>query len=178
MRQFLGGVAAGVLLSWSYVYWDWELPGVLNLPKMLRGNLVSTAVEDALYDLNADAGEQQRALKVLFENRADFAAQMDADAGHPFIAALRRHRAVREARQLLSVLAAHKEALNQPGLRAALERKHNTSETSLLLERMSSDSLDGQSFLKSWLESEGLPIEPSSLGATLTRVMPGYEPKR
>lgn len=171
MRQFIGGVVAGVLLSLSYVYWAWELPGALNLPKMLRGNLVSTAVENTLYDLDADAGERQRALKVLFENRADFAAQIDAEAGHPFITALRRHRAMREARQLISVLAAHKETLTKPGLRAALERKHNTSETGALLEKMASDALDQEPFLRSWLKGEGLPADPSALSATLARVV-------
>ena len=170
MRQFIAGVAAGVLLSVGFVYWGWKPPAVLNIPKMLRGNLVSTSVENVLYDFDAGPDERQRALEVFLENRAEFAAKVDSEQGHPFITALRRQRAVREARQLMSVLAAHQQTLNQPALRAALERKYNTSETEPLLKQMSSDALGEKPFLKSWLQNEALAIDPSALSATLARV--------
>lgn len=170
MTKFFGGLALGILLSIGYVQWNVSLPAVLLLPDMLRGNLVSTAVEDRLYALDVDRDERRRALEIFFANRSAFAAQVDAEADGPFLKALQRQRAIREARQLSITWAAHERSLEKAALRTALERKHGTSDGELLLKRMLMDALARKPFLKAWLEHQDLPIDAHSLRATLDRV--------
>ena len=56
MLKFVLGVVLGVLLAFGYVRWNIELPAFLTLPDKLRGNIVSTATESELYDLDGDPG--------------------------------------------------------------------------------------------------------------------------
>lgn len=170
MKQFIGGLMAGILLSLFYVHWGWRTPDILNLPKMLRGNIVSTSVDEILYDFRADPVERRRAQEVFFENRAKFASEIDQEYGNPFLGALQRHRAMHEARQLSSSLSANQEALKQPALRAALERKYATTETQSLLDRMAQESLSRQPYLMSWMDKEGLSVEARSLRGALARI--------
>jgi hypothetical protein len=170
MAKFFGGLVAGILLALGYVQWNVSLPAVLLLPDVLRGNLISTAVEDRLYDIDGDRSRQMRALEVFFANRAAFAAQVDAEAGHPFVEALRKRRATREARQLSMAWAANEAALGKAALLAVLERKHATSDRALLLQRMLVEGLDRKPFLKAWLVKNRHPIDEAGLRATLDRV--------
>lgn len=176
MKQFIGGLVAGILLSLFYVHWGWQTPDILNLPKMLRGNIVSTSVEELLYDFKANSVERRRGQEVFFEKRAKFASEIDQEYGNPFLDALQRHRAMHDARKLSASLSANHEALKQPALRATLERKYGTTETQSLLDRMAQESLSRQPYLKSWMEKEGLPVDASSLRGALARITSGHGP--
>ena len=163
LLKFLIGVLAGAALSFGYVRYNVELPGILQLPDRARGNLISTAIEDQLYDLDADAATRRRALEIYLANRAADAALADAEAGHPFLSALHRARARREARQLLLALPAFDETLAKPALRSALERKHGTRDANVLKQRMLADALARKPFLKRWLEKAGRPTAGDGL---------------
>lgn len=152
MLKFLLGVLLGAAMAFGYVRWNLQLPAMLLLPEKLRGNIISTVVEADLYDLGRDAQARQRALEVLFAHRPDYAARLDAGAGHPFLSALHRERAAREARQLLDQWQAYDDVLAKPALRAALERKHGSTDPEILKRAMLREALDKQSFLKSWLK--------------------------
>jgi hypothetical protein len=99
MAKFIAGLVAGVLLAIGYVRFDVALPPFLRLPDLLRGNVIATATEAELYGDVVDPAVRRRALEIFFANRPADAASLDAEAGHPFLAALHRERAVREARQ-------------------------------------------------------------------------------
>jgi hypothetical protein len=170
MKQFVVGLVAGVLFSLGYVYWNVPVPSIFLLPEMLRGNLVATAIEDKLYDLNADRSERRRALEIFFANRANFAARLDEDAGNPFLESLRKQRAAREARQLVSASTGYGKALQQPAIREALEKKYGTTDDSVLLQKMLKEELDQKPFLKEWLRREGLPMDEASISTTIDRV--------
>jgi hypothetical protein len=164
MLRFALGVIAGALLAFGFVRFDIAPPSWFGLPERLRGNLVSTATEAALYDLGGDGAEATRALEVYFANRPADAAALDAASGHPFLTALRRTRATREARQVLARWEASDAALAQPALRAALERRHGVRDTHALKEAMLAEALSDMPFLAAWLEAT-IPGEGTTLEA-------------
>ena len=71
MLKFILGVVFGAGLAVGYVRYNVELPEYLQLTDKLRGNLVSTATEFELYDLDQDIATRRRALEILFANRAE-----------------------------------------------------------------------------------------------------------
>ncbi len=152
MLKFFTGTALGALLAFVFVRFGLEPPAIVKLPEKLKANLVTTAVEADLYDLNAADDVQERALKIYFDNRASDAAKLDAKAGHPFLTALHRERAQREARKLMAAWSAYDEVLAQPALRATLERKYGATEDNALKRAMLMDALGKEAFLKAWLE--------------------------
>lgn len=155
LSGFLLGLVSGLVLATTYVRLDLALPDWLDLPARLKGNLISSAIEDRLYDLDAPDAEKKRALEVYFAKRAKDAAAHDAAAGHPFLAALHAERARREARELIGVWQAAAITLDKPALRVALERKHATSDAEALKRAMLSEQLTKRPFLAQWLEATG-----------------------
>jgi len=154
MWKFIGGVLLGIVVAFGYVRFDLPLPDFLQLPGTLKGNLVSTVTEGELYDLSADAGMQRRALEVYFGNQPRAAVEVDAAAGHPFLYALHRERARREARQLLAARSGFAAVLEQPALREALVRKHATTDEDALRAAMMVERLERHVFLSGWLKQE------------------------
>lgn len=167
MWKFLAGMGAGTILAIVYVIFNVQLPEFLQIPGLVRGGVISTTTEAQLYDLEDGSEARVRALEVYFDNRARDAAAIDADAGHPFLAALHRARATREARLLSARWDAFDEALAQPSLRQALERKHGQSDDSALKQAMLWEALDAYPFLKQWLATVYGPQSPPTLYATL-----------
>lgn len=163
MLKFILGVVFGAVMSFVYVNYNVELPGYLQLPEMLRGNLISTTTEATLYDLDADEAARQRALEVYFDNRARDAAKVDAAFGFPFLAALHRERASRMARQLAMAWGAFDEALAKDALRQTLEAKYGTRDTDALKRAMLMDALARKPFLKRWLETNSGPVTADNL---------------
>ena len=171
MLKFILGVLFGAGLAVAYVRYDLELPEYLQLTDKLHGNLVSTATEFELYDLEQDLAKRRRALEILFANRADFAVEVDAQFGHPFLKSLYRRQAIREARLLRGQWSAYHTALEKPALRERLEQRYGTSDTEVLKQRMLASALaKDYPFLKSWMEKNGEPTGESELLDTLTRV--------
>ncbi len=163
MLKFILGVVFGAVMSFVYVHYDIQLPSYLQMPDVLRGNLVATATEATLYDLDADNAAQQRALEMYFENRARDAVKVDTAFGHPFLTALHRERATRKARQLSMVWHAFGETLSKEALRSTLEKKYGTSDTDGLKRAMLMDALDRKPFLKRWLEKTSGPVTAENL---------------
>jgi hypothetical protein len=151
MLRFILGTAFGAFLAFAYVQLGIEPPEFLKLPERLKGNLVATAVDEDLYDLDNDQPTRTRALAVYFKNRATDAAKLDEAAGHPFLNTLYRTRAVREARTLAALWTAYDEVLAKPELRSALEAKHGVSDDDALKRAMLLEALAKKPFLTAWL---------------------------
>jgi hypothetical protein len=165
--KFILGTLMGAALAVGFVRYEIQLPAWLQLPARLEGNLISTAIEADLFDLKRDEDSRRRALEIYFANRAEAAVAVDREAGHPFLRSLYRARASREARQLLARRSAVDQALAQPALKSALERKHGTSDEAAIKRATLAEGLDRLPFLKSWLESENQPLDPASLPGVL-----------
>lgn len=167
MWKFLAGMAAGTVLAILYVTFNLQLPGFLQIPWLVKGGVISTATEAELYTLGPDSGARQRALEIYFDNRAHDAADLDAAAGHPFLTALHRNRAMREARLLSARWVAFDTALAQPALRQSLEQKHQTTDTEALKQAMLWEALQDMPFLQQWLSLAYGPQTPQTLYASL-----------
>jgi len=163
MARFLVGLALGIALAFGYVRWNISAPGILELPEKLRGNIVATAVEGDLYDLDKPLATRQRALEVLFQNRAQFAAQVDAEFSHPFLNALYQRRVIREARLLTLQWDAFDTALSKPALRAMLEDKHGVTDTIALKQAMLHEAFREKTFLTQWLAMRETSVTPQTL---------------
>lgn len=170
MLKFLIGLASGVFLAVIFVHYDLALPAIFDLPEKVKKNVVSAAVEGEIYDLSADAAVRGRALAVYFKNRAGDAVKVDAEAGHPFLNALVRARAVREARQLALQWTAYDKVLAEPRLRAALEAKHGVAEDEALKRAMLWQALDKKPFLSAWLAQEHPAMSAETLRDVLGEV--------
>lgn len=151
MPKLFMAAAVGALLSFLFTAFGLDF---LRTPQRLKGNLISSAVEGQLYDFYEDPARQQRALEVYFANRSEDAAKIDAEAGFPFVKALQRSRAAREARELAAQWSAYDATLAQPALRATLETKHGVKEDEALKQAMLFAALDDKAFLKQWLENK------------------------
>ncbi len=169
MLKFLMGTALGAVLAFAFVRFNIEPPAILKLPEKLRGNLVSTSIESDLYDLSGDAATRLRALKVYFANRAQDAAKLDAATGHPFLNALHRERAAREAQQLSNLWSAYDEVLSKPALRSALEKKHGVTEPDDLKRAMLLEALNAKPFLKTWMSQNADPLTQNNLQDLLAK---------
>ncbi len=170
MSKFILGVILGSLLAVGYVRFGWELPEFLQLSDRLHGNMVSTAIEFDLYDLNASEEKRRRALEVFFSSRPRDAVALDAAAGHPYLDALYRTRAAREARQLKLQGAAIDKTLAQPAMRAVLEREHGTTDTVRLKQEILLESLSRYPFLNEWLRAEKRAVTVETLDSVLSEV--------
>lgn len=169
MLRFLGGLVFGVAMALGYVHLGWELPGYLQLPDKFKGNVISSTVEDALLDMSATSATRRRALEVLFDNRAAYAAQIDVEMGHPFLDAYQRRHAAVAARRLRLAWAALDEVLAKPALRAALEKKHGTTDTLALKRAELVARLEANPFLKAWMQKENLSVAPQALLDSLSK---------
>lgn len=155
MGRFLLGLLMGIALSFSYVRWGIALPDFLTLPDRLRGNIVSTAVEEDLYDLDQPIEIRRRALEVFFESRAKFAVEVDAEYGHPLLNTLYRKRATHEARLLRGQWDDFSKALDKPMLRSMLEKKHGVSDEIALRQAMLFSAYQEKTFLVRWISAQG-----------------------
>ncbi|MDX2156118.1 MAG: hypothetical protein SFW09_06370 [Hyphomicrobiaceae bacterium] len=151
MLRFLLGIAFGAAISFGYVKWGGSFFDMMGLPDRLRGNIFASASEGPLYELQQDADTRRRALEVFFDNQAEMAARIDAEAGHPFLTVLHVRRAAREAGHLHAQWQAFDVALDQPALRQALERRHATMDTVALKRKMLVEALAKQPFLQDWI---------------------------
>jgi hypothetical protein len=163
MLKFLLGTATGAVLAFAFVRYDFELPAILDLPEKVKKNVVSTVVEGDLYDLARDEATRGRALEIYFKNRAGDAVKVDAAAGHPFLGALYRARAIREARTLAGQWTAYDAALAKPALRATLEKKYGVSDRDELKRAMLWRALDRKPFLKAWLDRHHTSVTAENL---------------
>lgn len=170
MFKFVLGVAFGALMSVLYVHYNVQLPALMQITDLLRGNLVATATESKLYDLDADEPANLRALEVYFANRPHDAAKIDAAFGHPFLISLHRERAARKAIQLSSAYNAFDKLLANPALRTKMSEKFAITEPEALKQAMLFDRLDRQPYLKRWLEkylAENGPVTANNLQSLL-----------
>ncbi len=170
MAKFLIGLAIGIALAFGYVHWGISAPGIVGLPDKLRGNVVSTAVEGELYDLDRPLDVRHRALEVFFQNRPQFAAEVDAEFGYPFLNALYLKRVIRKARILRGYWSAFDKLLDQPALREKLEKTHGTTDETALKRAMLFEKYQEEDFLKQWVAKHDGKVTPETLMPLLKKL--------
>jgi hypothetical protein len=106
----------------------------VKLPETLTANLMTTAVEADLSDLNAAEGRARARAKSHFR-------QQRGRRGTRSWRRNTRERARREAAKLVAAWRGYDDVLAQPALRATLERKDGVSEDDALKRAMLMDAL-------------------------------------
>jgi hypothetical protein len=76
--KFLIGLIAGIAMAFGYVRWNVS-PGIMELPEKLRGNIVSTAIEGDLYDLDKPLDARRRALQACFRSGISLDGLIESD---------------------------------------------------------------------------------------------------
>ena len=170
MLKFILGVVFGAVMSILYVNYNVRLPAFMHVPDMLRGNLVATATEATLYDLDAPEAARQRAVEVYFSNRASDAAKIDTAYGHPFLTTLHKERVAQHAQRLMLAWNGFDMALSQEHLRQRLETKHGTTDRDALKLALLLETLERKPFLKRWLEKTGGPVTAENVLARVKAV--------
>ena len=163
MLKFILGVVFGIAAALGYVRWGSGSFEFLSLPDKLRGGVIVGAIESDLYDLDKPHSLRDRALEVLFQNRADYAVKIEKEMGHPFLTALYRRRVIREARQLRGQWSAFDVALDKPALRAAMEKKYGVADPDALKRAMLWTAFEDKDFLASWIAKNSGPVTLETL---------------
>lgn len=174
MSKFLLGLVFGAIMSFAYVRYNVELPAIMQLPGLAQNAAVAVAATDDLYDLDAPEDHRQRALEVYFQSQAKQAAEIDQAAGSPFLKALHKRWAVREARQLKLQWSAFDQGLAKPQLRKVLERTHATTDPLKIKRAMLWKAFQDKPLLQSWLRHHGGPATPDTLPDRLTEAAKGW----
>jgi len=170
MLKFFLGTVLGAAMAFGYVRWDLDLPEFLQLPGMLKGNLVSTAVEGDLYDLDQPFKTRRRALEIFFQNRPKFAVSVDAEFGHPFLKVLYRKSVIRAARIIKAQGPALDRAFEKPELRKVLEKTHGTTDPELIRKRFLLAQFRKETFLVKWVEKNIGPVTEKNISSILQRL--------
>jgi hypothetical protein len=163
MARFLIGLLLGIALAFGYVRWGISAPGIAQLPETLRSNIVSTAVEGELYDLDKPIELRRRALEVFLRNRAKFAVEVDADFSHPFLNALYLNRVIREARILRGYWSAFDKVIGKRALREAVEKQYGTNDETALKQAMLFEKFEEETFLAQWVARHEGKVTPEGL---------------
>ena len=177
MLKFVIGLVIGLALAFGYVRWGVGAPGLVQVPQQLRGDIVASASEGDLYDLGKPLEARKRALEVLFQNRPQFAADVDSEFGYPFLHALYVRRVIHDARLMLGEWKAYDAVLAKPALRSALEKTYGTGDETAIKRAMLMEKLKKEPFLSQWIAQEEGPVTPETLLPTLKRLSAQPEEK-
>ncbi|MEO1205732.1 MAG: hypothetical protein AAFV45_05315 [Pseudomonadota bacterium] len=172
--KFILGLVFGAVMSFAYVRYNVELPTVLQLPGLVQNAAVVSAIDADLYNLEATPRHRQRALEVYFQAQPKQAAQIDWEAGSPFLNALHKRWATRQARQLKGQWTAFEVALEKPELRKVLERAHGTSDPLALKQAMLWKAYGDEPFLQAWLARHGGPVTQKTLYGRVVEAAKGW----
>jgi len=167
MLKYLTGTALGAALALGFAAFNLEPPAIMKAPAKLKADLIVSAIEGELYNLDGDLAARERAFEIYLKNRPRDAVKLDSEAGHPFLTLLVRAQARREAIQLLARWNAYETVLTQPALKAELERKHRTTNATALKQAMLLEALAGKSVLNAWLKKTAIPATPENLHGLL-----------
>lgn len=161
--KFVLGLLFGAVMSFAYVRYNVELPTVLQIPGLVQNAALAVVTDDDLYDLEQPLNQRQRALEVYFQSQPKHAAGIDYQAGSPFLEALYKRRATRQARLLKAQWSAFDNTMDKPALRETLERAHGTTDRMALKRAMLWKAYQGYPFLKAWFKRSGTTPRPDDL---------------
>ena len=170
MLKFVGGLLFGMLMSVSYVRWNYSLPEFLQLPELVKNAAVVIASDDVLYDLDKPIATRRRALEAFFQHQPKMAVKIDARFGHAFLNNLYRRKVIRNARQLRAMWNAFDKALARAPLRKALEKKHGTTDPLALKQAMLMEAFLKRDFLVQWIRHNEAPVTRQTLLPMLIRL--------
>ncbi len=151
LGKFLGGLAVGVVLTYAYTRYRWEMPAVVQLPATVTSSVISATADSDLYNWDLPFEVRQRAAAIILGQNPDRFVELDNATDHVLMYEMQRQRAVRLAMIAKQKFSAYQVALDKPALRERLERKYGTTESEQLKRQMLADDIAGDAILTGYL---------------------------
>ncbi len=149
--KFLGGLLLGVVLTYAYTRYRWELPAMVQVPAKVTSSVISATADSDLYNWELPFEVRQRAAAVILGQNPDQFIELDNATDHVLLYEMQRQRAVRLALIARQKYAAFDVVLSKPSLRKRLEQKHGTTDAEQLKRRMLAADIADQSILIGYL---------------------------
>lgn len=150
--KFIVGVLFGVVLTYLYVRFGYQLPGVARLPATLSAEAIVATAESTLYDVNAPPENRRRALAVIVGQRPELFVDVNDQLDDRFYDEVIRRRAVREAKLLKASHSAYGKVLAKSALRAVYEKRYAETNDERIKRRMLIDAIRDKPLLSEWLD--------------------------
>jgi len=149
--RFLIGVGVGIAITWGYVRFGFELPGIADLPGKVTSAAISMTADADLENWELPLEGRQRAAAVVFAQNPDRLIEIDNALDHAVLNELWRTKAVRRAQILNSTCTGYDKVLSQPALRDRYERKFNTTDPDVIKARLLEQEIREDLFLHGYL---------------------------
>lgn len=149
--RFLIGVGVGIAITWGYVRFGFELPGIADLPGQVMSGAISMTADADLENWELPLEARQRAAAVVFAQNPDRLIEIDNALDHAVLNELWRKKAVRRAQILNSTCTGYDKVLAQPALRDRHERKFNTADPDFIKARLLAQDIRDDGFLQGYL---------------------------
>jgi len=149
--KVLGGMVAGVLLTYAYVRFGYSLPWIVQAGgKMTSEAMVATAEID-LYDPVASDDVRHRALAIVVGLKPELFIDVDDAIGNQFFEEVLRRKAVRKAKLMKHRPRAYRMALDKPALRRVYEKRFGVSDDESLERSMFEADIRDDEYLYGYL---------------------------
>ncbi|MCH2202619.1 MAG: hypothetical protein MK102_11660 [Fuerstiella sp.] len=135
IMKFVGGVLLGVVMTFVYVRYSWQMPEITRLPGNISEAAIVTTAGIDLFRPEASDDVRRRAFSIIMSQKADEIVEVDRELGSPLMEEILRRKAFRESKQLRHQMSAYEMAIDKPTLRKTLERKHGKTEDNEELKR-------------------------------------------
>lgn len=149
--KYIAAMLCGVVLTFLYVRFGYNMPGVVQLGSKVASEAVVTTAEVDLYNSKAPHKVRQRAMAIVVGQRPDLFIDVDDAIGNQFFEEVLRRKAVRKAKLIKQRMRAYGMALAKPALRRHQEKRFGVKETDLLKQRMLIADIRDDEFLDGYL---------------------------
>ncbi len=134
--KFLGGLGLGIVMTYAYTRYQWEMPAVVRLPAMVTSATISATADSDLYNWDLPFEVRQRAAAVIIGQNPDRFIELDNATDHVLLNEMVRQRALRRAMIQKTAWSAFDVALGKPALRKSLQRKYGGADDEQLKRNM------------------------------------------
>ncbi len=151
IAKFLGGLVLGVVMTYAYTRFRWEMPALVQVPATVTSSVISVTADSDLYNWELPFEVRQRAAAVILGQNPERFIELDNATDHVLLYEMQRQRALRLAMIARQKHAAFDTVFAQPSLRKRLEQKHDTTDTEQLKRRMLAADIADQAILIGYL---------------------------
>ena len=149
--KFLTGLVVGVSMTWCYVRFGFQLPGIVELPAKVTSAAISVTADADLENWNLPLHSRQRAAAVILGQNPDQLIALDESLEHAILSEMLRLKAVRRAKIAKATFSAYDTALQQPAIREQYERHYGTTDAGVIKQKWLQRDISDDEFLHGYL---------------------------
>ena len=149
--KFLTGLLVGVGMTWGYVRFGFQLPGVVGLPGKVTSAAISVTADADLENWDLPLRSRQRAAAVILGQNPDQLIALDESLDHAILSEMLRLKATRRAKIAKATYSAYDTALQQPAIREQYERRYGTTDAEVIKQKWLQRDVSEDEFLHGYL---------------------------